>query len=146
VAKQKKPMNDRAAGEIMLNEVFKVVEQLNASAGPSMVTTGARSGNMTFAPKIAIDEDGQRQYTCFVEIYTPASEKAGTEISMACSCTDTEQFKQALTTLYTALSSLAQQGYLSDMFTVGLIGPEGEEREVYAPEVLEPGIYSLNED
>ena len=56
-----------------------------------------------------------------------------------------EQFKQALTTIFTALSGLAQQRYLSDMFTVGLIRPNGNEIEIYAPEVLEPGMYGLDE-
>jgi hypothetical protein len=31
------------------------------------------------------------------------------------------------------------------MFTVGLIKPNGEEIEVYAPQVLESGMYRLNE-
>jgi hypothetical protein len=140
-----KPMNDRAAGEIMLNEVFKVVEQLNASAGPGMAKKGVRSGNMTFNPKIVVDEAGDRQYTCYVEIYTPKTMEAGPEISMEWSGGDIEQFKQALTTIFTALSGLAKQGYLSDTLTVGLITPNGEESEVYAPKVLEPGMYSLKE-
>lgn len=139
-------MNDRAAGEIMLNEVFKVVEQLNASAGPSMAKKGVRSGNMTFNPKIVVDEAGGRQYTCYVEIYTPKTTEAGPEISMEWGGGNIEQFKQALTTVFTALSGLAKQGYLSDTLTVGLITSNGEESEVYAPKVLEPGMYSLKED
>jgi hypothetical protein len=145
MATPRQPMNDRAAGQIMLNEVFNVVERLNATAGPSMVKTGGRSGNMTFNPKIVIDEDGNRQYTCFVEIYTPASEKAGTEISMEWSSADTNQFKQALTILFPALSGLAKEGYISDTLTVGLITPDSEEVEVYTPDVLEPGMYSLKD-
>lgn len=141
----RKPMNDRAAGEIMLNEVFKVVEQLNAVAGPSMVAKGVKSGNMTFNPKIVVDEAGDRQYTCYVEIYTPKSIEAGPQISMEFSGANIEQFKQALTTIFTALSGLAKQGYLSDTFTVGLIKPNSEEIEIYAPKVLEPGMYSLKE-
>jgi hypothetical protein len=145
MAPPKKPLNDRAAGEIMLTEVFKVVQRLNAAAGPSMVKKGTRSGNMTFNPKIVVDEDGSKHYTCFVEIYTQASSNAGTQMSMEWSSTDIEQFKQALTTLFPALSNLAKEGYLSDTFTVGLITPHGEETEVYAPDVLEPGMYSLKE-
>ena len=145
MATPRKPMNDRAAGEIMLNEVFKVVQRLNAAAGPSMVKKGTRSGNMTFNPKIVVDEDGNKQYTCFVEIYTPASSKAGTEISMEWSSTAIEEFKEALTTVFTALSGLAKEGYVSDTLTVGLTRPDGEESEVYAPKVLEPGMYSLKE-
>lgn len=140
-----KPMNDRAASEIMLNEVFKAVERLNAAAGPSMATKGVKSGNMTFNPKIVVDETGDRQYTCYVEIYTPKSVEVGPEISMEFSGADIEQFKQALTTIFTALSGLAQQAYLSDTFTVGLIKPHSEEIEIYAPKVLEPGMYSLKE-
>jgi hypothetical protein len=140
-----KPMNDHTAGEIMLTEVFNVVQKLNAAAGPSMVKKGARSGNMTFNPKIIVTEAGDRQYTCVVEIYTPASDKAGTRISMEWSSADTNQFKRAQTILFPALSGLAKEGYLSDTFTVGLITPQGEESEVYAPDVLEPGMYSLKE-
>src|SRR5437588_9368016 len=136
MATPRKPLNDRTAGEIMLNEVFNIVQRLNATAGPSMVKSGGRSGNMTFNPKIVVDEDGNKQYTCFVEIYTPASSKAGTEISMEWSCTAIEQFKQALTTVFPALSGLAKEGYVSDTLTVGLIRPDGEESEVYAPKVL----------
>lgn len=145
MATPRKPMDDRAAGEIMLNEVFKVVQRLNAAAGPSMVKKGTRSGNMTFNPKIVVDEAGDKQYTCFVEIYTPANSKAGTEISMEWSSTAIEEFKQALTTVFTALSGLAKEGYVSDTLTVGLIRPDGEESEVYAPDVLKPGMYSLKE-
>ena len=145
MAPPQKPFNDRAAGEIMLTEVFKVVQRLNAAAGPSMVKKGTRSGNMTFNPKIILADDGSKHYTCFVEIYTQASSKAGTEMSMEWSSTDIEQFKQALTTLFHALSALAKEGYLSDTFTVGRISPVGEETEVYAPSVLEPGMYSLSE-
>ena len=145
MATPRKPLNDRTAGEIMLNEVFTVVQRLNATAGPSMVKKGSRSGNMTFSPKIIIADDGSKHYTCFVEIYTQASSKAGTEMSMEWSSTDIEQFKQALTTLFPALSALAKEGYLSDTFTVGCINPDGEETEVYAPDVLEPGMYSVSE-
>ena len=145
MAPPKNPLNDRAAGEIMLTEVFKVVQRLNAAAGPSMVKKGTRSGNMTFNPKIILADDGSKHYTCFVEIYTQASSKAGTEMSMEWSSTDIEQFKQALTTLFHALSALAKEGYLADTFTVGRISPVGEETEVYAPSVLEPGMYSLSE-
>src|SRR6266480_3567828 len=145
MAPPQKPFNDRAAGEIMLTEVFKVVQRLNAAAGPSMVKKGTRSGNMTFNPKIILADDGSKHYTCFVEIYTQASSKAGTEISMEWSGTDIEQFKHALTTLFPALSALAKEGYLSDTFTVGQITKDGEEIEVYAPDVLKPGMLSLSE-
>jgi len=140
-----KPINDRMAGEIMLNEVFKVVERLNATAGQSMVKTGKRSGNMTFSPKIIVSEDGHKQYTCFVEIYTQQSTDTGQQINMECSGVDVEQFKQTLTTAFTTLSGLAKEGYLSDTYTVGLIKPNSEEIEVYAPQVLKPGMYSLKE-
>jgi hypothetical protein len=140
-----KPINDRVAGEIMLNEVFKVVERLNATAGQSMVKTGKRSGNMTFNPKIVVNEDGHKQYTCFVEIYTQQSTDTGQQITMECSGVDVEQFKQTLTTVFTALSGLAKEGYLSDTYTVGLIKPNSEEIEVYAPQVLKPGMYSIKE-
>jgi hypothetical protein len=145
MAPPKKPLNDRAVGEIMLTEVFTIVQRLNAAAGQSMVKRGTRSGTMTFNPKIVVDEAGDKHYTCFVEIYTEASSKAGTEMSMEWSGTDIEQFKQGLTTLFPALTALAKEGYLSDTFTVGLIKPDGEETEVYAPSVLEPGMYSLSE-
>ena len=145
MATPRKPMNDRAAGEIMLKEVFKIVQKLNAAAGPSMVTKGVKNGNMTFSPKIVVDEEGYRQYTCEVSIYTPKSLEVGPQISMGLVGDDIEQFKQALSTLLLALSGLAQQSYLSDMFTVGLIRPNGEESEVYAPAVLEPGMYRLDE-
>src|SRR5215813_3199346 len=123
----RKPISDQVAGEFMLNEVFKVVERLNATAGQNMVKTGKRSGNMTFSPKIVIDEDGHKQYTCFVEIYTKQSTALGQQINMEFSGVDVEQFKQALTTVFTALSGLAKEGYLSDMYTVGLIKPNSEE-------------------
>ncbi len=139
-------MDDRAAGEIMLNEVFKMVEQLNAAAGPSMVTKGARSGNMTFNPKIVVDEYSHKRYTCFIEINTSINSEAGTEIDMEWSSATIEQFKQTMPTVLIALSGLAQEGFVSDMYTVGRITPNGEETEVYAPEVLEPGMYSLRED
>ena len=129
----------------MLTEVFKVVQRLNAAAGYSVVKKGTRSGNMTFNPKIILAEDGSKHYPCFVETYTPASSKAGTEMSMEWSSTDIEQFKQALTTLFPALSALAKEGYLSDTFTVGRVAPDGEEIEVYAPSVPESGMYSLSE-
>ncbi len=145
MAPPKKPLNDRAAGEIMLTEVFTIVQRLNAAAGQSMVKKGTRSGNMTFNPKIILADDGSKHYTCFVEIYTQASSKAGTEMSMEWSGTDIEQFKQALTTLFPALSALAKEGYLSDTFTVGRISQDGEETEAYAPPELEPGMYSLSE-
>jgi hypothetical protein len=145
MATPRKSLPDREAGKIMLTEVFTVVQRLNAAAGQSMVQKGARSGNMTFNPKIILADDRSKHYTCFVEIYTPASSKAGTDMSMEWSSTDIEQFKQALTTLYPALSALAKEGYLSDTFTVGRISPDGQETEVYAPSVLEPGMYSLSE-
>jgi hypothetical protein len=145
MATPQRPLNDRAAGEIMLTEIFTIVQRLNAAAGPSMVKKGTRSGNMTFNPKIIFADDGSKHYTCIVEIYTQASNKAVTEIRMEWSSTDIEQFKQALTTLFPALSALAKEGYLSDTFTVGRISPDGEETEVYAPEVLKPGMYNLSE-
>jgi hypothetical protein len=141
----KKSLPDRAAGEIMLNEVFTVVQRLNAAAGPSMVKKGTRRGNMTFNPKIIMNEDGSKQYTCIVEIYTEASSQAETDMSLEWSSRDTDQFKQALTTLFPALSALAKEGYLSDTFTVGRIDQQGQEEEVYAPSKLEPGMYSLSE-
>lgn len=145
MATPKKSFNDRAAGEIMLKEVFTIVQRLNAAAGQSMVKKGTRSGNMTFNPKIILADDGSKHYTCLVEIYTPASSKAGTDMSMQWSSTDIEQFKQALTTLFPALSALAKEGYLSDTFTVGRISQDEEEIEIYVPDVLEPGIYRLSE-
>ena len=66
-------------------------------------------------------------------------------MSMEWSGTDIEQFKQGVTTLFPALTALAKEGYVSDTFTVGLIKPDGEETEVYAPSVLEPGMYNLSE-
>lgn len=145
MANPKNPMDDRAAGEIILNEVFTIVQRLNAAAGPSMVKNGSRSGNMTFNPKIVIEENGSKQFTCLVDIYTQASSKAGTDMSMELSSTNIEQFKLALTTLFPALSALAKEGYLSDTFTVGQITQDGEEIEVYAPDVLKPGMISLSE-
>lgn len=145
MATSKKAPGDREAGEFMLTEVFAVVQRLNATAGPSMVQKGSRSGNMTFNPRIAIEEDGSKRYTCFVDIYTQVSSKAGTDMSMEWSSTNTEQFKQALTVLFPALSALAKEGYLSDTFTVGQITKDGEEIEVYAPGVLKPGMLSLSE-
>ncbi len=61
-------------------------------------------------------------------------------MSMEWDCSNIEQFKQALTTLFPSLSALAKEGFLSDTFTVGRISLDGEETEVYAPSVLEPGI------
>ncbi len=122
----------------MLTEVFNVVQRLNAAAGPGMVQKGTRSGNMTFNPRIVIDEDGSKHYSCFVDIYTQASSKAGTDMNMEWSSTNIEQFKQAITALFPALSALAKEGYLSDTFTVGQITKDGEEIEVYAPDVLKP--------
>ncbi len=145
MALPRKSFNDRAAGELMLTEVFTVVQRINAAAGPNMVKKGTRSGNITFNPKIVVTDEGSRQFICFVEIYTQASSEAGTEISMEWRSMDIEQFKQALTTLFPALSALAKEGYLSDTFTVGRISPDGEETEVYAPDVLKPGMYSLSE-
>jgi hypothetical protein len=141
----KKSLPDRAAGERMFTEVFAAVQRLNATAGKSMVQKGARAGTMTFNPKIIMSEDGSKRYSCFVEVYTPQSSKAETDMSMEWSSTDVEQFKQALTTLLPALSALAKEGYLSDTFTVGLISPDGQETEIYSPSVLEPGVYSLSE-
>jgi len=143
---QKKVMNDRAAGEIMLKEVFNVIERLNATAGPAMALKGTKKGNMTFNPKIVVDEVGCKQYTCYIEIYTPKSVDDGPDITMECSAADVEQFKQTLTTIFTALSGLAKECYISDTYTVGLIKPDSDEVEIYAPAVLEPGMYSLKED
>lgn len=145
MATPKKPLDDRTAGELMLTEIFNAVQRLNAAAGQSMVKKGTRSGTMTFNPRIILSDDGSKHYTCIVEIYTPASSKAGTDMSMEWSSTDIEQFKQALTTLFPALSALAKEGYLSDTYTVGRISPDGEETEVYKPDVLDPGMYSLSE-
>ena len=142
----RKPQADRTAGEAIFIEVFRVVQQLNAAAGPIMVKKGARSGNMTFRPKIIVEEANERRYTCGIEIYTQASDDAGTEIGLEWSSTDPNQFKQALTTIVPALSALARQGFVSDTFTVGLIAPDGDESEVYAPATLEPGMYSLSEE
>jgi len=145
MATSKKALSDREAGEIMLNEIFAVVQRLNAAAGPAMVQRGTRSGNMTFNPRIVIDENGSKNYMCFVDIYTQSSNKAGTDMSMEWSSTNTEQFKQALTILFPALLALAKESYLSDTFTVGQISKDGEEIEVYAPDVLKPGMLSLSE-
>lgn len=145
MATSKQPLSDREAGEIMLNEVFAVVQRLNAAAGPAMVQKGTRSGNMTFNPRIVIDESGSKHYMCFVDIYTQGSSKAGTDMSMEWNSTNTEQFKQALNILFPSLSALAKEGYLSDTFTVGQISTDGEEIEVYAPDVLKPGMLSLSE-
>lgn len=145
MAPPKKPVPDRTAGELMLAEIFTTVQRLNAAAGHSMVKKGTRSGNMTFNPKIIVDEAGDKYYTCFVEIYTEVSSTAGTDMSMEWRSADIDQFKQGLITLFPALSALAKEGYLSDTFTVGRIGPDGAETEVYAPSVLEPGMYSLSE-
>ena len=145
MAASKKSPGDREAGEIMLNEVFAVVQRLNAAAGPTMVQKGTRSGNMTFNPRIVIDENGGKHYTCFVDIYTQGSSKAGTDTSLEWSSTNTDQFKQALKILFPALSALAKEGFLSETFTVGKISKDGEEIEVYAPDVLQPGMLSLSE-
>lgn len=145
MASSKTPLSDREAGEIMLNEVFAVVQRLNATAGPIMVQKGTRSGNMTFNPRIVIDEKDIKLYTCFVDIYTQVSSKAGTDMSMEWSSTSTEQFKQALKVLFPALSALAKDGYLADTFTVGQISKDGKEVEIYAPDVLKPGMLSLSE-
>ena len=140
-----KAMPDRQAGERMFTEVFATVQRLNATAGKSMVQKGARSGTMTFNPKIIIDEDGSKRYSCFVEIYPRDKSKAGIEMGMEWNCSDVEQFKEGLITLLPALSALAKDGYLSDTFTVGRISPDGQETEIYAPSVLESGMYSLSE-
>src|SRR5207248_10375663 len=145
MATSKKSLSDREAGEIMLNEVFAVVQRLNAAAGPTMVQKGTRSGNMTFNPRIVIDENGGKHYRCFIDIYTQGSSKTGTDINMEWSSTNIEQFNQALKVLFPALSALAKEGYLSDTFTVGQITKDGEEIEVYAPDVLKPGMLSLSE-
>ena len=145
MATSKKSLGDREAGEIMLTEVFAVVQRLNAAAGPGIVQKGTRSGNMTFNPRIVIDENGSKHYTCFVDIYTQVSSKAGTDISIEWTTTIIEQFKQALAVLFPALSALAKEGYLSDTFTVGQITKDGEEIEVYAPDLLKPGMLSLSE-
>jgi hypothetical protein len=141
----KKSFSDNEAGKIMLNEVFAVVQHLNATAGPTMVQKGTRSGNMTFNPRIVIGEGGSKHYTCLVDIYTQGSSKAGTDISMEWSSMNIDQFKQALKVLLPALSALAKEGYLSDTFTVGKISKDGKEIEVYAPAVLQPGMLSLSE-
>ncbi len=141
----KKSLSDHAAGESMLNEVFKVVERLNATAGPGMAEKGAKSGNMTFNPKIIVDEAGDKQYTCYVDIYTPKGNDDGPEVSMEWSGIDIEQFKQALTIASLALAGLAKETYLSETYTVGLVKPDSEEIEIYAPEILEPGVHSIKD-
>ncbi|HYB02055.1 MAG TPA: hypothetical protein VED37_17670 [Ktedonobacteraceae bacterium] len=145
MATAKKSSGDREVGEIMLNEVFAEVQRLNAAAGPTLVQKGSRSGNMTFNPRIVIDENGGKHYTCFVDIYTQRSSKAGIEMSMEWSSTNSEQFKQALKVLSPALLALAKEGFLSDTFTVGKISKEGKETELYAPDELKPGMLSLSE-
>jgi hypothetical protein len=145
MATPKKAASDRAAGEMLFTEVFKLVEQLNATAGLALAEKGVKSGNMTFNPKIILDAAGEKQYTCYVDIYTPQSAEMGPEISMEWGGTSVEQFKKALTTVAIALSSLAREAYLSDTYTVALIKPDGEEAEIYAPETLEPGMYSIKE-
>ncbi len=146
MAPSKKSIPDAAAGEIMFNETFKLVQQLNAMAGPTMVKKGVKSGNISFSPKIIVDNAGDRQYTCSVDIYTPKTMEAGPEIGMELSGTDMEQFKQALAIASIALSGLARQTYLSETYTVGLVKPESEEIEIYTPKVLEPGMYSIKEE
>ncbi len=44
MAPPKKPLNDRAVGEIMLTEVFTIVQRLNAAAGQSMVKRAQEAG------------------------------------------------------------------------------------------------------
>ncbi len=145
MATAKKPLSDREAGELMLDEVFSVVQRLNAAAGPILVQKGSRSGNMTFNPRIIVNESGGKDYICFVDIYTQGSSKAGTNMNMEWSSTNIEQFKQALKVLSPALSALAKEGFLSDTFTVGKISKDGKETEVYAPDELKPGMLSLSE-
>ncbi|HLG75734.1 MAG TPA: hypothetical protein VKX46_04930 [Ktedonobacteraceae bacterium] len=141
-----KPLNDQAAGERLFREVFQLMQKLNATAGPAMAKQGERSGNITFSPKIVIDEDNGRFYTCEIAIYTPESIENGPQIGMEISGISVEQFTQALATISIALTGLAQQRYLSDMFTVGLVDENDEETEIYAPDVLEPGVYSLADE
>jgi hypothetical protein len=145
MATSRRPISDHEAGEIMLTEVFTVVQRLNATAGPTMVQKGTKSGNMTFNPRIVIDEKGGKRYTCFVDIYSQGSSKAGTDMSMEWSSTNIEQFKQAFKVLSPALSALAKEGYISETFTVGLVSEDGKETEVYAPDTLKPGMLSLSE-
>jgi hypothetical protein len=121
------------------------MQRLNAAAGQMLLQKGSRSGNMTFNPRIVIDENGGKRYTCFVDIYTQTSGKAGTDISVEWSSTNTEQFKQALKMLSPALWTLAKEGFLSDTFTVGKISKDGHETEIYAPDALKPGMLSLSE-
>lgn len=141
----KKSLPDRQAGERMFTQVFATVERLNALAGKSMVQKGVRMGTMTFTPQIIIGEDGNKRYSCFVEIYPREKSKAGIETGIEWNSSDVEQFKEGLSVLLPALTALAKEGYLSDTFTVGLISPDGQETEIYAPTVLEPGVYSLSE-
>ncbi len=145
MATAKKPLSDREAAELMLNEVFSVVQRLNAAAGPILVQKGSRSGNMTFNPRIIVNESGGMDYICFVDIYTQGSSKAGTNMNMEWSSTNIEQFKQALKVLSPALSALAKEGFLSDTFTVGKISKDGKETEIYTPDELKPGMLSLSE-
>lgn len=141
----KKAVPDSQAGEIMLTEVFASVQKLNATAGKSMVEKGGRAGTMIFHPQIILGEDKSKRYACFVEIYLKAPSKAGIEVGMDWNGADVEQFKEGLKTLLPALSALAKEGYLAETFTVARVSPDGEETEVYAPSVLEPGMYSLSE-
>ena len=82
----------------MLNEVFAVVQRLGcATAQPrAWYKRVQENGNMTFNPRIVIDENGSKHYTCFVDIYTQGSSKAGTDMSLEWSSTNLQQFKQAL--------------------------------------------------
>ena len=141
----KKSLPDRQAGERMFTEVFAAVQRLNATAGKSMVQKGSRAGTMTFNPKIIVGEDGRKQYSCFVDIYLNDKSKAGVEMGMEWGGFDVEQFTQGLALLSPALTALAKEGYLSDTITVGRINADGQETEVYAPSVFEPGMYSLSE-
>lgn len=145
MATPKKATTDQKAGEIIFAEVFKLVELLNATAGPAIAEKGTKSGNMTFSPKISIDEIGEKHYTCYVDIYTPQSTVIGSEISIEWGGVTLEQFQQALKTIVIALSSLAREAYLSDTYTVALIKANGDETEIYAPAILEPGVYSIKD-
>jgi hypothetical protein len=64
---------------------------------------------------------------------------------MESSSTNIDQFKEALTTVSLPFSALAKEGFLSEYVHCGHTNPDGKETEVYAPEVLEPGMYSLLE-
>jgi len=141
----KKASSDRAAGEMLFTEIFKLVEQLNTTAGLALAEKGTKSGNMTFSPKIILEEDGKKHYTCSVDIYTPQTAETGPEINMEWDGTSVEQFKKALMTVAIALSSLAREAYIADTYTVALIKQDGEETEIYAPEILEPGMYSIKD-